>query len=282
MTSSLPDPDSLRYAEHWEPVLAGPSQRLLARVAGLAGPRLAGDRHSLTVLDLGAGTGALALAAAERWPAARIVCLDASAGMLSVARQRAESQHAGRHAERFEWLVADAAAVPIEPGTVDVVVSSFMLQLVADRRAVLREAHRVLRPGGLLGLVTWQADDLVMAADTEFDEAVYDLEIDEPAAEPLEPASGDVASPGEAEDDLRAAGFEDVDVRVDRLEHSWTRQGYLDFKAAYDERELCESLSPADRARLLARVRERWAALPEEDFTLRAPLISATARRSDG
>ena len=84
--------------------------------------------------------------------------------------------------ERFEWIVADAAAMPLADASVDVILCAFMLQLASDRRAVLREVGRVLRPGGWLGIVTWLADELALAPDLEFDEAVYDLGLEDPEA----------------------------------------------------------------------------------------------------
>ena len=275
MSAGSPDPESLRYAEHWEPVLAAAAGRLLARVEDRARARGAEPR---LVLDVGAGTGSLALMAAERWPRAAIVGLDASAGMLSVARHRAEARwHGG--ADRFRWLAADAAAMPLEGVSVEIAVSSFVLQLVVDRRAVLREIGRVLRPGGLIGFVTWQRDDAWLTPDAEFDEAVHDLRLEDPEADPREPVEHEYESPDEAAAELEAAGFVDIDVRPDRLEFAWQRAGYLAFKERYDERDLFDSLSAADRRRLHARVEERWASLPDDAFVLRAPLVSATARR---
>ena len=61
--------------------------------------------------------------------------------------------------------------------------------------------------------------------------------------------------------------------------HGWTRDGFLAFKEAWDERDLFESLGRTQRDHLVARVRERWAALPDAAFEFRAPLVSALARR---
>lgn len=266
-----PDPDALRYETYWQPVLAGAVRRLLDRLADRADERLVSLQPARTFLDVGTGTGSLALAAAARWPESRVVGLDASAGMLSVARLRGP--------DRCRWLVADAAAMPLESSSVDVAASAFVLQLVADRRAVLREVRRVLRPAGVHGFVTWIAEEVAMAADVEFDEAVHDLELDDPEPGFRAPKAGDYEDLDEAHAELSDAGFVDIDARTDELRFSWSRDAYLDFKVAYDERDLFESLAAADRERLRSRVRQRWRDLPDDAFSLRATLVSALARR---
>jgi SAM-dependent methyltransferase len=276
-----PDPAGLRYARHWEPVLAAPGARLLERVASLLEPSTAASTPAV-VLDLGTGTGSLALAAARRWRGARIVGLDASAAMLSVARDRTADGGAPDGPGCFEWIVADAAAMPLADASVDIVLCAFMLQLASDRRAVLHEVGRVLRPGGPLGIVTWLADELALAPDLEFDEAVYDLGLEDPGVEAEAPPPDDIADVATLRAELDTAGFTAVDARPDRLEFGWSRGEYLDLKEGYDEWDLVDSLSSRDRSRLRERLVERWAALPDEAFTLRAPLVAATARRPDG
>jgi SAM-dependent methyltransferase len=273
VTPSAPDPDGLLYAEHWEPVLVAPSGRLIERLE----ERLGGGVPAV-ILDVGSGTGSLALAAAERWPDAGIVGLDASVGMLSVARHRAGARWRELDG-RFRWHAADAAAMPLGDASIDLAVSSFVLQLVDDRRAVLREIGRVLRPDGLLGFVTWLRDDAWMAPDAEFDEAVYDLELEDPEGDARGSTEQEYESPEEAAADLAATGFTGIEVRLDTLEFGWQRADYLAFKVEYDERDLLDSLTPTDRARVLASVEERWTALPDDAFILRAPLVSATACR---
>lgn len=237
------------------------------------GPR--GLARAPTILDLGTGSGGLAMAAARRWPDARVIGLDASAAMLSAARHRA----AGPEASRFEWLLADAAALPLIDASVDIVLSAFMLQFVPDRPAVLREACRALRPGGSLGLVGWIDEDVRLAPDEEFDEAVYDLRLEDPEESQVPEAAGDFADPDQAAADLAAAGFEARRAWPERLEFRWSREAYLEFKERYDEAELFDSLSENDRSRLRERLRVRWSRLSDDAFVLRAPLVMATARR---
>ncbi len=268
MMPATPDPDGLRYARYWEPVLATPSRRALARV----------DRAVTVFLDVGAGTGGLALAAADRWVDAQIIALDASAGMLSVGRQRVTVERP-REVERFEWIPADAAAMPLADGSVDVAASSFVLQLVDDRPALLREILRVLRPGGEVALVTWLAEALTVAADDDFAQLVVEMGLDGRRGDFRPSRTTDYGTADELADELAAAGYDAIDVQADELDHAWTPQAYLEFKEQYDERDLFESLSPATRSRLQASLRARLGELPGSAFSLRGPLLSATARR---
>jgi ubiquinone/menaquinone biosynthesis C-methylase UbiE len=265
-----PDPDSLRYQRYWEPVLAAPAERVLERIG--AAPA--------TFLDLGSGTGSLTLAAAARWPHARVVAVDASAGMLAVARQRAsEMPH---HPLRFEWHVADAAELPLAGGSVDAVGSSFVLQLLADRPTVLTEIRRVLAPAGVFAFVTWLADELELPADEVFLDTLEALDLDGFDADDdafRSPRPLDYTSPDEARRELLDAGFEAVEVTLDELRFAWTALSYLEWKERYDEREAFEDLDVATRARLRETLARRLAALPADAFELRGPLVAAVARR---
>ena len=100
-----------------------------------------------TVADLGSGTGDLAFACLEAG-AARVVGLDVAGPMLTRARSKAQriSPHAG-------FALGDATALPLPDASVDVWCSAFMVRNVPDLDAALREAHRVLRPGGRLAVL---------------------------------------------------------------------------------------------------------------------------------
>jgi SAM-dependent methyltransferase len=80
-----------RYASYWEPVLAPAGRRLLDALEqdGLLSDSAPTPSANLTLLDVGTGTGLLALDAAQRWPGSRIIGVDPSGAMLSVARRRA-------------------------------------------------------------------------------------------------------------------------------------------------------------------------------------------------
>ena len=94
-------------------------------------------------LDVGAGTGDLALALLAATPRSSAIALDLSAGMLMVYRRRAS-----RLGLRPAAVLGSAEAIPMPAGSVDRVVTSFTLRNVRDLTGVLREFRRVLRPAG--------------------------------------------------------------------------------------------------------------------------------------
>jgi ubiquinone/menaquinone biosynthesis C-methylase UbiE len=261
------------YQRYWAPVLEATSATLIDYVEWYAGGPPPGD---LTVVDVGTGTGTLARATLERWPAARVIATDAAAGMVDVAREAV-----GSFGERISLVSGPADRLPLDDACADVVLSSFVYQLVPDRRAALREAHRLLSPGGLLAYVTWLDRDLrePFRPMEEFDEAVLALAIEEPAAGVDERCAGDVPSARAAAAQLRRAGFREVIAREDELDYHWTMDEYLEYKLAYDERPLLAELGDDQRASLEQSARERLARLPVEAFFWHPPIVFAAARR---
>lgn len=269
------DTNAADYARYWAPVLEATSRRLLERLDAFVAD--AGGRVRL--LDVGTGTGTLALAAAARWPEAHVIASDAAQGMLTVARSRADENGLAAGG-RLSFVHGPADSLPVPDGSVDAVISSFVLQLVPDRLAALREAYRLLRPGGRLAYVTWldrESREPFLPME-EFDEAVLDLQIEEPD-EPAEDHAGDVVSARAASSQLRRAGFRDVSAREDVLEYDWTLESYLDYKLAYDERSLVSMLSAEQRARLEQLARERLVRLKPTEFRWHAPIVFASGIR---
>lgn len=106
----------------------------------LEGQTLTGD-----VLELGSGSGAMAADLLTRFPTACLTVTDLDARMLESARRRLV-----RFGNRATVARVDATALPYRDGSFDVVVSFIMLHHVIDWEAALKEAVRVLRPGGAL------------------------------------------------------------------------------------------------------------------------------------
>jgi SAM-dependent methyltransferase len=111
----------------------------------------AGIRRGDKVLDVGCGTGVLAREALRRvGQEGQVVGLDLNEGMLAVA---------ARTEPDIAWRQGDAASLPFEDASFDVVVSQFALMYFPDRMASLGEMWRALAPGGRLAVAAWAAID---------------------------------------------------------------------------------------------------------------------------
>ncbi len=93
------------------------------------------------LLDLGTGTGDLALEALRRDPSVMVVGGDFTEAMMRVGRARAGG-------EWVRWAAADALHLPFPPATFDAVTSGYLMRNVADVGQAWAEQWRVLRPGG--------------------------------------------------------------------------------------------------------------------------------------
>jgi ubiquinone/menaquinone biosynthesis C-methylase UbiE len=102
--------------------------------------------HTRRVLDIGCGTGQLAVRIHAELPAVSIVGCDFSAGMLLRAAARSDA---------IAWVRGDAARLPCRDGAFDAIVSTEAFHWFPDQDGALREFYRVLKPGGrlLLALV---------------------------------------------------------------------------------------------------------------------------------
>lgn len=121
-------------------------ERAVESFAGVADPvDLRPLRKGDRVVDLGSGAGFDCFVAASRvGPGGHVIGVDMTSEMLDKARTTAR-QLGLAHVEFREGIIE---AVPVEDGWADVVISNGVLNLVADKRAALAEAFRILRPGG--------------------------------------------------------------------------------------------------------------------------------------
>lgn len=110
---------------------------------------LAAIRPGMTVLDLGSGAGFDAFLAAERvGPTGRVIGVDMTDEMLDLARRNAAQRGAGN----VEFRKGRLEALPVDSGTVDLVISNCVINLVPDKAAVFAEIARVLAPGGTISI----------------------------------------------------------------------------------------------------------------------------------
>jgi arsenite methyltransferase len=122
-----------------------PEKAVLASL-GCGNPTaLAELRPGETVLDLGSGGGIDVLLSAKRvGPTGKAYGLDMTDEMLALAREN--QKKAG--ATNVEFLKGEIEKIPLPDDSVDVVISNCVINLAADKDKVLREAFRVLKPGG--------------------------------------------------------------------------------------------------------------------------------------
>ena len=129
---------------------------------GCGVPTAVADLHEgETVLDLGSGGGADVLISARRvGPSGKAIGLDLTDEMLELANANA----AAAGVDNVEFLKGYIEEIPLPDESVDVVISNCVINLSADKRRVLAETARVLRPGGRFAV-----SDVI--ADPDMDEA---------------------------------------------------------------------------------------------------------------
>lgn len=259
------------YERWWAPVLAPSAAVLLDRLAPVI------DAGARELLDVGVGTGNLALDALTRWPNVHISAIDASGEMVRAVEEAVRRRPGTAH-ERFSAQVAFAAELPYADASFDAAISSFVLQLVPSRSKALREIRRVLRPGGTLAYVTWVREVRSFAPDRVFDALLDEYGFDEPEGDDR---SGDVPSVDTAAAELRRAGFRDVTAEGAMLEHRFSVESYISFLVEFDEESLFDEMPRTERRRFLATLRERLMRLASDELIFRAPIVYATGRRSD-
>lgn len=164
-------------------------------------------RAGETVLELAAGPGDTGFMAARMIePGGTLICSDASAGMLDVARERARE----RGVENVEFRQLQLEWIDLPTASVDVVLCRWAVMLVVDPAAALRECRRVLKPGGRVALAVWDVPERNPWT-TILQRAMVELGHAEPPA-PGGPGMFALSAPGRLAELLEDAGFLDVTI----------------------------------------------------------------------
>jgi SAM-dependent methyltransferase len=172
---------------------------------------LAELREGEVVLDLGSGGGIDVFLSARRvGPTGKAYGLDMTDDMLALAREN--QRKAG--VENVEFLKGEIEAIPLPEAAVDVIISNCVINLSADKRQVLAEAFRVLRPGGRFAV-----SDIVLRG-----------ELPEEAQRSMALWTGCVAGALEEAEYrhlLTEVGFEAVEVEPTRIYRAEDARGFL-------------------------------------------------------
>jgi SAM-dependent methyltransferase len=179
-------------------------------------------RPGETLLELAAGPGDTSLELAPRvGPAGRVLCTDRSPAMVEAAERAARA----RGLDWVECRVVDAEALDLPEASVDAAFCRLALMLMPDPRRVLEELRRVLRPGGRLAVVVWDAPEHNAWATALWE--VLESRTDLPPAVPGGPGMFALGDPGRLEALLVSAG---LDVRgLDRVSMAWEYPSFERF-----------------------------------------------------
>jgi len=157
-----------------------------------------------TVLDLGSGAGADVLISASRVGAnGRAIGLDMTDEMLELARRNASEAGAGN----VEFIKGHIEEIPLPDDSVDVVISNCVINLSGDKPQVLREAARVLRPGGRFAV----------------SDVIADPDMDDATRADMRQWTGCIAGALTAEEyerSLHTAGMVDIEIRPTHRVHA--------------------------------------------------------------
>jgi SAM-dependent methyltransferase len=223
------------------------------------------------LLDVATGPGFAAHGASER--GADVVGVDLADAMVAEARLRYPG---------LEFRTGAAEDLPFEPGSFDVVVSSFGLPHFADHSAAFAEFRRVLRPHGGLVMSTWAPPDRNPFMDLAFGGVARCGDI---AAGDLPPGESPFAyaDPERCATDLQRAGF--TDVAVNDVELTFTIDGavgMMRFLAEVGSRSkaLFDAQSDAAKQSIRAFVGDRIAAYAGPDGTCRVPAVAVIVAAS--
>lgn len=212
----------------------------------------AGTAEGERVLDVGCGTGHLALAVAAATGASEVVGIDLSTAYVSHATQHNRDP-------RVAFQVGDACALPLPDGGFDRVLSLLVLHFVPNATQAIAEMRRVAKPGAVVAAAVWDVRGGFVANRMFFDTAAaLDPRAVERRARNL---SRPMTRPGEMKAAWHAAGFEDIEETTLAIRMEF--ESFDDYWAPYEGRdgpgaEYVGTLGTQERAALREAVRAAY------------------------
>lgn len=225
------------------------------------------------VIDIGCGPGALALHVDAL--GAEVTAIDHSPAM--VARLRARAAQAGRS---IAAEAMDGQALSFPDASFDVALSAFGIFLFPDNQAGLAEAVRVVRPGGRLGIATWQGR-FGAGPSLLLHRAYADMFPDRPIAFPSESAAA-WGDPLVLRHALEAAGLRETAVEEHRLDWTFPSRDWIARQAENLFRMFptWAALTAAQREQLVARALDSLG--PGDPPSVPSTALFATGQKPSG
>jgi ubiquinone/menaquinone biosynthesis C-methylase UbiE len=241
-------------------------ERFMGRWSRLLAPgyiAFAGVQDGDRVLDVGAGTGSLALAIESSLPKSRVVGIDPSEGFIAYARKSARSS-------RVSFDVGDGQALKFQDASFDDTMALLVMNFIPDHGKALLEMRRVTRPEGIVSACVWDYNEGMQMLRFFWDEAVA---LD-PALEPKDERHMKLSRQGQLGELWRKGGLVNVQeqaVTIDQAYASFEDYWGPFLKGAGPGGAYVVSLSEERRRQLETRVRKRVLGKPSDGpFTLKA------------
>ena len=222
-------------------------------------------------IDIGCGTGELALAVLGHCEPSQVVGIDSSAALLQVAEARVSDP-------RCRFKQGDAQAIPEDDHAFDVAVSGLVLNFLPDKDAAVQEMVRVTRPGGTVALYVWDYAGHMQLMRYFFDVATT---LDPRASDFDDGVKASICRPGPLAELFSRASLSDVEVRAidiptafENFDDYWTPfLGGTGSAPTY-----CMSLDETAREQLREAIRSRLPTGPDGEILLAARAWAAKGR----